>query len=216
MNKKFKIKTRQGLCKMTADEIYSKVLLNSSLSNYDWFASAPALYQVCEDPAFPVEYARGIKLAILNCYASIHRTIEYDISFLEKAVVNNIYNELASSKDPAVINARINFLESIISESEALAYELPIFYRNQYNEIRSEWHQRQIFKYISINYVNVYDLIEKLTMELRQSIKEADTKGLLDLDKEERKRDMQMKFDRIIKMFKCETENDQTAKVKIK
>lgn len=53
---------------MTDKELRDLIVEQSKKSNYNWLAPADELIKVCNNPEFNKDYAKDIKVAIVNCY----------------------------------------------------------------------------------------------------------------------------------------------------
>ena len=92
-----------------------KVIEASKKSNYNWIASATDLIYICNKKDLPIEYAIDIKVAILNCFATLinseneSRGKETDIY-----AVYHAYNSLYGVENENAIVARKNFLRGFL------------------------------------------------------------------------------------------------------
>lgn len=53
---------------MTDKELRDLIIKQSRKSDYSWLAPANELLKTCNNPKFNKDYAKDIKVAIVNCY----------------------------------------------------------------------------------------------------------------------------------------------------
>lgn len=125
---------------LTAKELYSRILEDSK-SDYDWIASATELVNVCNTPNFPEEYAQGIKICILNCFANLEleRNIGSHGELTDDEAVYFCYNSLIDS-NKNVIDAKSRYLKAIINSIIVyFRFGSHIHSFNTYKEISQKW-----------------------------------------------------------------------------
>ncbi len=149
---------------LTARELYDRVLEDSK-SNYNWIASATELVRICNDPTFPQKYSRGIKIAILNCFANLETKKEHN-SHCEPTdadVVYACYNSLFQD-DEIAEQVKKKYLKAVIKAVTLYYYEFPIHHGPKYKKFCENWENK---KFDEIQYRREIDFIE-----LRKELKE--------------------------------------------
>lgn len=160
---------------LTAKELYERVMKDSE-SDYGWIASATELVRVCNDPNFSEEYAHGIKIAILNCFASLE--FKKDWPSYRKATDNqavySCYNSLAGT-EPKAVEARNTYLMAVIKA--VVHYQFPIHVGPKYFEICREWVERQYNENCSETEIDFEQLIKDLHNDFDNTIRAAENQG---------------------------------------
>ncbi|MBR6505017.1 MAG: hypothetical protein IKT41_04855 [Clostridia bacterium] len=193
---KYEVFGRYGLQKMTAKELYNRVMEDSK-SDYNWIASAPVLVTLCKEPTFPEEYAQGIKIAILNCFANIeHRANScgdrYRSKVSDKAAVEECYNSLYGVESEKAISARKRFLSEMISTASYVRLFDSLYHPGPtFKKLCVDWRKAKFEDWISKRNINFEKLIEVLRISFTAMIKEAELKG--DFIEDEKKDAEEMK-----------------------
>jgi len=193
---KYVVFGRRGIQKMTAKELYNRVMEDSKFNN-NWIASAPVLVGLCKTPTFPAEYAIGIKVAILNCFANIEHGANsggdrYRTDPADKTAIQYCYNSLHGVKSEEAISARKRFLSEMISTAsyvrifDSLYHPGPTFIK-----LRDDWREAKLKELISKKNINFEKLIDVLRSSFTEMIKEAELKG--EFVEDEKKDDEEMK-----------------------
>lgn len=192
---KYIVDGRRGIQKMTAKELYNRVMEDSK-SNNNWIASAPVLLTICNVPTFPAEYAIGIKVAILNCFANIEHGANsggdrYRTDPADKKAVEYCYNSLHGVKSEEAISARKRFLSEMISTaSEVRLFDSLYHPGPTFIKLCQEWREAKLEAWISKRNINFEKLIDVLRSSFTAMIKEAELKG--DFVEDEKKDEEEM------------------------
>lgn len=187
---------RRGMQRMTAKELYNRVMEDSK-SNYNWIASAPVLVALCKTPTFPTEYAIGIKVAILNCFANIEHVANsggdrYRINQADKEAVQYCYNSLYGVKSEEAISARKRFLSEMISTASEVRRFDPLHHPGPtFRNLCHDWRKAKLEEFLPKKRLNFEKLITVLRSDFTAMIKEAELKG--DFDEDEKKDEEEMK-----------------------
>lgn len=180
--KKYVVYGRQGRKELTAKELYNRVIEDSK-SDYNWFASAPELVRFCEDPTFPSEYAQGIKVAILNCFANIEHGANsggdrYRTDPADKEAVQYCYNSLYGIESQEVISARKRFLSEMISTASEVRLFSSLYHPGPtFKKLCGDWRKAKLEEWILKENVDFENLISVLLPSFKAMIKEAELKG---------------------------------------
>jgi len=194
--RKYEVFGRRGIHKMTAKELYNRVMEDSK-SNYNWIASAPELVRVCEESTFPSEYAQGIKIAILNCFANIEHGANsggdrYRTKPTDKEAVQYCYNSLYNVKSEQAISARKRFLREMITTASYVRLFDPHYHPGTtFEKLCEDWRKSKLEGWILIKNIDFEKLIEVLRSSFTAMIKEAELKG--DFIEDEKKDAEEMK-----------------------
>ena len=179
---------------LTAKALWESVMEDASKSDYNWIASATELVKVCNAPEFPKGYAQDIKVAILNCFASLEfkKDIPSHGEPTDQEAVYYCYNSL-SGIDGKVVSAKTNYLLAII---KYIAFHhfgvLDTHYHSgpTYFKIREEWVKKKLFENISKNEIDFRQLIQELHNDFDKTIKTAEEEGAFKKDDEEHEEEM--------------------------
>lgn len=176
--KRFKIQDCNGKHSLTAKKLYDRV------SNYGLIAPAVELVRVCNEPDFPVEYARGIEIIIL-----IHST-KFETNRgprdcqdpTEAEAVNFCYNSLAEVSERAN-KVREEHLWAVIrsvSKYHFSPYDEGFNHHHgpTYCKIREDWEAHKFEQYCSIAELNFEELRDKLNESFDRTMKNAERRGL--------------------------------------
>jgi len=192
---KYVVFGRRGIQKMTAKELYNRVMEDSQ-SNYNWIASAPELVRVCEEPTFPAEYAQGIKIAILNCFANIEHGANsgadrYRTDPADEEAVQYCYNSLYSIKTDEAISARKRFLSEMITTASYVSIFDSLYHPGPtFKNLCHEWRKAKLEAWISERNINFKKLIDVLRNSFTAMIKEAELKGVFVEDEKKDEEEM--------------------------
>lgn len=195
--KQFSVKGWNGTkYQLTAKQLYERVLADSQ-SDYNWIASATELVRVCNDPDFPIEYAKKIKLLILNCFANLELKKEYEShgKSTDAQAVYSCYNSLQDT-DEDVITVKTKYLKAIISSVVKYDSYSVRFHRHlgpTYNKICKNWQQEKFDFYFKQNQIDFVRLRKILYVDFDDTIKEAEKEGAFVKD-DEQERKLQEKF----------------------
>ncbi len=133
----FSFKGHNGNTKLLSDKKIRNIVIKQSLkSNYDWIAPASELLALCNSKGFNKEYAKDIKVAIVNCYTSLlsgNAAISSDLRYPYQAMLE--LKEYENNEN--VQNTRRLFVESYIRR--AIRF---VFFGNTsitFLDVRSEW-----------------------------------------------------------------------------
>jgi len=193
--KKYEVFGRHRLYKMTAKELYNRVMEDSQ-SNYNWIASAPELVRVCEESTFPSEYAQGIKIAILNCFANIEHGANsggdrYRTDPADEEAVQYCYNSLYSIKTDEAISARKRFLSEMITTASYVSIFDSLYHPGPtFKNLCHEWRKAKLEAWISERNINFKKLIDVLRNSFTAMIKEAELKGVFVEDEKKDEEEM--------------------------
>ena len=169
---------------MHAKTIHRKVMEASKNSNYNWIASATELIYLCDKKDFPLEYAIDIKVAVLNCFATLINS-ENDQSRSEETDIYAVYyayNSLYDVKYEKAIEARMNFLQSYLKSITVNSLLFLTYDIKNYTNIFYEWQDIKIKELISLKELN-FDTIKPLLINdfkalLKSKVKEGSLKSM--------------------------------------
>lgn len=192
---KYVVFGRREIQKMTAKELYNRVMEDSK-SNYNWIASAPVLVALCKEPTFPAEYAIGIKVAILNCFANIEHGANsggdrYRTDPADADAVQYCYNSLYGIETEEAISARKRFLSEMISTASYVRLFDSLYHPGPtFKKLSDDWHKAKLEEWISKRNIDFEKLIDVLRSSFTAMIKEAELKG--DFIEDEKKDEEEM------------------------
>lgn len=157
---------------MTDRELRTLIIKQSRKSDYNWLAPANELLKTCNDPKFNKDYAKDIKVAIVNCYAN----------FLKGDCPGNIvyafdaYNELFECNDERVLEARKKFLKAFIRRN--------IFWNKHFGNIdetfwkaKDRWVDDTAEKLLEVRQVSFGSFKDDLVRDFEKYIDEEMDKG---------------------------------------
>lgn len=164
----YTIKDHKGNTHLVTDKyLWKLVLKQSKKSNYDWIAPVNELYEVCNEGDFNENYAKDIKVAIINCYAELFSIFKND---KEMSYVYKIYNELYKYKEDEIVkNARKKFLVSYINNCLYFHKFMLYTYRNLYQE-ENKWINQVVDKKLEDKYVEFNLIHDPLKKEFEEYI----------------------------------------------
>lgn len=176
--------------RITAKQLYKRVMSDSKAGIYDWITSATKLVEVCKKTSFPQKYAQEIKIAILDCFAilevikKLHDVCQEDI---DDDAVYFCYNSLAKTRSEKAKIARHNYLKAFI---EGIAYHhfRPLefnHYGPTYNMICRKWKKANFEYYSSKSELDFRRLNEELHEDFDKIMKKAEKEGAFQKDDEE-------------------------------
>lgn len=170
---------------LTAKELYNRVIKDSK-SNYNWIASATELVNICNKNSFPKEYAEEIKIAILNCFASLqlNRDDESICLATDYDAVYSCYNSLYGT-DEKVVKAKRNYLTAVIKSIVLYHFECPVHHGPIYLKMCDEWIKTKIDKHIKKDKINFVFFIEKLKQDFNEMVRRAEKEGRFKEEDEE-------------------------------
>ena len=167
---------------MTAKQFYKRILEDSK-SDYNWIAHASEIVRICDEPDFPNEYAKEIKIRILKCFANI-KTKQERLSYHtieDENAVKNCYNFMRLSKDKDVIDARERYFYSIlksIEKYEKYGNRLKMLHGASYFKVCDEWKKSMFEKYYTDKPVNNFESLKSiLKNEFINTLKSAERTG---------------------------------------
>lgn len=181
--KQFSVKGWNGTkYQLTAKQLYERVLADSQ-SDYNWIASATELVRVCNDPDFPIEYAKKIKLLILNCFANLELKKEYEShgKSTDSEAVYFCYNSLDST-NKEVSTVKEKYLTAIIKsviKYDTDSVRLPIYSGPKYHELCEKWQKEKFHEYASQKSIDFKQLRKDLYKDFGCTIKKASDEGIL-------------------------------------
>jgi len=165
---------------MRATTIHKKVLEASKKSNYNWITSATDLIYICNKKGFPIEYAIDIKVAILNCFATLinsekeSRGKETDIY-----AVYHAYNSLYVVENENVITARKNFIRGFLRKITLESLSFLAYDTESYSKIYREWCERKSDELISIKEINFPAIKVLLIQDFKTLLNSKQKEGVL-------------------------------------
>ena len=136
---------------MTAKQLYKRILEDSK-SDYNWIAHASEIIRICDEPDFPDEYAKEIKIRVLKCFANI-KTKQERISYHtieDENAVNECYNSMGLLEDKDAIDARKRYFYSILNSIEKYdkyGNRLKMLHGISYFKVCDEWKKSMFEKY---------------------------------------------------------------------
>lgn len=190
--------------RMTARQLCERVKKDSE-SDYNWIAPARELVRICKLPDFPADSSLVIRIAILNCFASIEKRANnggdrYRIDPSDKKAVEYCYNSLYGIDAEEAILARKRFLAEMIAlSSDTHILDLHYHPGKTYRKLREDWRKSKFEEYIGEKNIDFKKLVETLNKEFIELIKKAESDG--DFVEDEKKE--QEKLAEFIKQFKA-------------
>ena len=187
----------------TAHDLYKRIMEDSK-SDFNWIASATILVKICKEPSFPAEYAKGIKVAILNCFASInHRKNKGGdspvISQSDFEAIEYCYNSLYDEKADDAVKARTDFLtEAITSACKPSFWDFFYHPGPTYQNLKQNFISSNVKKYISQKDVDFKQLKSTLKAEFTDLIEAEEKKGSFDEDERKHQEEMKKLFSEIL------------------
>lgn len=167
---------------MTAKQLYKRIVEDSK-SDYNWIAHASEILRICDEPDFPDEYAKEIKICILKCSANIkmkRERLSYHTIEDEKAV-NKCYNSMRLSKDKDIIDARKRYFSSIlrsIIKNDKYGNRLEMLHGLSYYKVCDEWKELMLEKYDTDKPVKNFESLNSiLKNEFINMLKSAERNG---------------------------------------
>lgn len=174
---------------LTAKQLYETVE-DELKSNYNWITSTIELVKVISSHNFPEEYAKRIKIKILNCFASLEMKREYMDLTTDRPAVYVCYNSLKGN-DPDIIAAKNRYLNAIIKgvvKYDRTEYRIPLHRGSKYQSICNRWRKAKFDENISKEYIDFEKLIEDLYASFEKMIQTAEENGLLKEERREQKK----------------------------
>lgn len=188
---------------MTAKELFERVQEDSK-SDYNWIASATELVQVCNKPSFPQEYAQAIKIAILNCFASLETKKEFGghREDMDDEAVCFCYHTLSGVSEEAD-TARQNWLRGIIKGVTIYHFGLFEFdhYGPTYHRICDEWKEAMFERYRAKHHLNFDQLRQTLHEDFDKTMKKSEEEGVFEEDDKKNREEMDKIARRIMQAF---------------
>lgn len=183
LEKKYAVISHYGVPnRMTAKQLCERIKEDSK-SDYNWISPARELVRVCKMPGFPAECAIFIKVAILNCFASIeHRANlggdRYRTDPSDEKAVEYCYNSLYGTDAKEVVSARTRFLTEMITTA-CYTRVLDSHYHPgpTYRKLREDWIKSKFEEYISKKNIDFKKMVETLKSEFSEIIKKAEDNG---------------------------------------
>lgn len=162
----------------TAKELYERVMEDSK-SNYNWITSATELVKICDREEFPQEYAKEIKIAILNCFASLEIDKSVDDNFMptDNDAVYYCYNSLFEI-DEKVEKTKQNYLVAVIKSIVLNHFELPIHYGPIYKKTCNDWIKSKFDENINREKIDFKNLKIELHEDFKNIISAAEKEGV--------------------------------------
>lgn len=165
---------------MRAETIHKKVIEDSKKSNYNWIASATDLICICDKKDFPIEYAIDIKIAILNCFATlINSEKESRGKATDINAVYHAYNSLYGIENENVIDARKNFLKGFLKKITLESLLFLVYDTKSYSKIYCEWCEKKVNELISIKEINFPSIKVVLMKEFKTLLNNKQKEGVL-------------------------------------
>lgn len=186
-DKKFRITGWRGKWSLTAKQIYERVMEDSK-SDYNWIASATELVRVCNESDFSEEYAKGIKIAILNCFANWETKKEYPGYTLptDKAAVYSCYHSLDGT-ETEVVAVKSKYLMAVIEAItlyDKTQVRFPFHIGPAYTKICKEWKKSKFDDSFSKSDIDFEKLREELYEDFEKTIRKAEEEGTFKEDDE--------------------------------
>ena len=172
---------------LSVEELYERVMNDSSKSNYHWIASAGELVRICKKTSFPIDYSIDIRIAILKCFASVEHSAncggdKYKDKQSNIEAVQYCYNSLYGVDKEDAIDARKSYLSEKI-KSVSYVYLFDYYSGATYRRLCKQWHDLNFEKYISQKEVDFANLLPYLHNDFVEMIKKAEENGDLEDDK---------------------------------
>lgn len=189
---------------MNAEQLCERIIEDSK-SDYNWIASATELVRVCKLPDFPKECADVIKMAIINCFANIESRENaggdrYRTDPNDQEAVTFCYNSFFGREEEEIISVRKYYLMEMI-KTASYTRVLDVHYHPgpTYKKLCDDWRKSKLDENISKENMNFGELIQILSNEFIQMVKEAEDNGAFIEDEkkasEERREFMSKIFD---------------------
>ena len=166
---------------MTPTQIYDVVMAYSQNPKAVWNFSAAELYRVTYMKEFPLCYVNDIYTAILNHFAVLELNEKFKATTEDQNAINAIYSRFVlaeDSEDSLNVEARKNYLASIIEKATALAFSTPVYPILSYDKLRTGWREAKFNEYEEI-VVNFQYLLEMLIKDFQEFIKSSKESGAL-------------------------------------
>ena len=163
---------------LTAKELHERIM-NDYESKYNWIACATELVRVCSEPDFPKEYAKDIKIAILNCFARLELS-SCEGSYREStdnAAVYYCFNSL-DENDENIRAVKYKYLRSIIKMVRLSCFEIPIHIGATFCIFCDGWEITTFEKYCKQKEIDFVKFREEIYADFGQKLKEAESEGL--------------------------------------
>lgn len=178
---------------LTAKELYERVLEDSK-SDYNWIASATELVRICKEPEFPKEYADGIKMAILNCFANLEIRKEFPSRREATASesVSYCYHSLSDDVE-GVKKVKEKYLKAIIhaiTKYDRTSCRFTIHYGPAYQKVCDDWKKSKLEEYVTKEQIDFEEMRNKLYTDFDETIKKAEDKGVFKADDEKHREEM--------------------------
>ena len=160
---------------------------DSSKSDYNWIASATELVRVCNEPNFPQEYAKGIKIAILNCFSHLAKMEEYPSNEepTDNDAVYSCYNSLSSSDEDSAVAKQKYLIAIIESITKYYHFEFPSHTGPIYKKTCKEWEKSKFDEWSSKEAIDFKQLIKDLEIDFDKTIKAAEEEGIFKKEDDE-------------------------------
>lgn len=183
---------------LTAKQLCERIKKDSQ-SDYNWIASASELVRICKLPSFPAECSLVIKVAILNCFASIENRANrggdrYYTRAEDANAVEYCYNSLYGIDSEEAISARKNFLTEMITSASDIRILDPHYHPGPtFKKLREDWIKSTFEEYIPKKNINFKKLVETSNESFLELIKKAESDGAFKED-EEKLRELERNF----------------------
>lgn len=187
---------------LTAKQLYERVLEDSK-KDYNWIAPARELVRICKKIDFPAEYALTIKIAILNCFASIeHRANcgadRYRTHPADQEAVQYCYNSLYGIDTEAAVLARRRYLTEMISTASYIRVFDTLYHPGPtFRRLREDWNKANLEEYISKENIDFEQLVNTLRSNFSEIIKAAEANGDFEEDEKKDRESWQIFFQRL-------------------
>ena len=152
---------------ITDKELRDRIINDSKDSENRLIVPAGELLKTCNKKSFNKEYAKDIKIAVVNYYALIlyNGDITSDINYAYQA-----FNELFNNDDELSKKARYNFLKAFIFRNTIF---LSLQYCNYtYCKLENEWKKRKTDELLEESYINFNVLEDRIKKEYEWFITE--------------------------------------------
>ena len=173
---------------LTAKELYERVMADSKF-NYNWIAPATELVRVCNEKCFPEEYAKGIKIAILNCFANLETRKEEDFTRslpTDRVAVYSCYDSLDGT-DADVVAVKCKYLMAVIdavTKYTQTECRFPLHLGPTYQRICEQWKKSKFHEYVSKEHIFWGQLRQELNDDFEKTIQMAEEEGAFTEDDE--------------------------------
>ena len=129
---KILIKTKAGeIMSMTPTQIYDRVIAYSQNPKAVWEFTAAELYRVTYLKDFPLCYVKDIYIAILNHFSRLELNDGFEATDEDRYAIDGIYSRFvlgeADNKDSSIVNARKEYLATMIEKATILAFSTSIY-----------------------------------------------------------------------------------------